>query len=298
MKTGIITLATNNEYAKGAIVLARSLRKCGTSAETICMISAEVSRGTKLALEMAFDRVVEIDIHDSQDEDALAMLGRPELGVTWSKLCAWKFTEYTKMIFMDADMIVLQSIDELFERDELSAVSDCGWPSCFNSGLFVFRPSRKTYEELCNYATNNNSWDGGDQGLLNSYFSDWSTKDIKCILPFGYNVHAAATYAYAPAFKKFQHQIKVIHFLGAVKPWQSMSPTPGPFSEYWQLWWSIYKSGGGVDRKFEGSTQMSEKGVSGGRANFQSVPSVGSIDDILTHIDSQLTVEATLPPKK
>ena len=41
-----------------------------------------------------------------------------------------------------------------------------------------------------------------------SYFSDWSTKDIKCILPFGYNVHAAATYAYAPAFKKFQHQIK------------------------------------------------------------------------------------------
>ena len=65
-------------------------------------------------------------------------MGRAELGVTWTKLNAWKLTEYAKMIFMDADMICVQNIDELFERDEISAVPDCGWPSIFNSGLFVF----------------------------------------------------------------------------------------------------------------------------------------------------------------
>lgn len=43
------------------------------------------------------------------------------------------------MVFMDADMMAVRPIEDLFERDELSAVPDCGWPSCFNSGLFVFR---------------------------------------------------------------------------------------------------------------------------------------------------------------
>ena len=51
-----------------------------------------------------------------------------------------------------------------------------------------------TFAKLISFASTNGSWDGGDQGLLNSYFSDWSTKDISRILPFGYNLHAAATY--------------------------------------------------------------------------------------------------------
>jgi len=60
MKVGIITLATNDQYAKGAMVLGRSLRKSGTVAETICMISSDISPGAKLKLEMSFDRVIVI----------------------------------------------------------------------------------------------------------------------------------------------------------------------------------------------------------------------------------------------
>ena len=69
----------------------------------------------------------------------MALLKRPELGVTLTKLHVWKLTDYDKMVFCDADMVVVRNIDDLFEREELSAVPDCGWPSCFNTGLFVFR---------------------------------------------------------------------------------------------------------------------------------------------------------------
>ena len=43
---------------------------------------------------------------------------------------------------------------------------------------------------------------GGDQGLLNLYWGDWATKDIKYHLPFIYNVVPNVTYGYAPAFQR------------------------------------------------------------------------------------------------
>ena len=64
---------------------------------------------------------------------------------------------------MDADTLVVSNIDELFEREELSATSDIGWPDCFNSGVFVFKPSVETFQGLVKMAETEGSFDGGDQ---------------------------------------------------------------------------------------------------------------------------------------
>lgn len=58
---------------------------------------------------------------------------------------------------------VLQNVDELFDREELSAAPDAGWPDCFNSGVFVFRPSEKTYDSLLKFAMSQGSFDGMTQ---------------------------------------------------------------------------------------------------------------------------------------
>lgn len=55
---------------------------------------------------------------------------------------------------------VLQNVDELFDREELSAAPDAGWPDCFNSGVFVFRPSEETYDSLLKFAMSQGSFDG------------------------------------------------------------------------------------------------------------------------------------------
>ena len=57
-------------------------------------------------------------------------------------------------------MKVLKNIDDLFEREELSAAPDVGWPDCFNSGVFVFRPSDDTYASLLKFAVTTGSFDG------------------------------------------------------------------------------------------------------------------------------------------
>ena len=68
--------------------------------------------------------------------------------------------QFKKCVFLDADTLVLNNIDELFDRDELSAAPDIGWPDCFNSGVFVFVPSIETYAALIRFANEHGSFDG------------------------------------------------------------------------------------------------------------------------------------------
>ncbi|XP_073529149.1 glycogenin-1 isoform X1 [Phyllobates terribilis] len=248
-----VTLATNDSYGKGALVLGSSLRKY-TSHKLAVLITPQVSDSMRKVLDKVYDDVRVVDVLDSKDSAHLALLERPELGVTLTKLHCWTLTQYTKCVFMDADTVVLQNIDDLFEREELSAAPDPGWPDCFNSGVFVFQPSVETYKQLLHKATEEGSFDGGDQGLLNSFFSTWATKDIHKHLPFIYNLSSISIYSYLPAFKAFGADAKVVHFLGKVKPWNytydsKTRTVKGDVHdqtlihpEFLSLWWDIYTS--------------------------------------------------------
>ncbi|XP_005283375.2 glycogenin-2 isoform X1 [Chrysemys picta bellii] len=248
-----VTLGTDDVYCQGALVLGQSLRNHMTSRKLAILITPQVSSVMRAVLCSVFDEVIEVGAIDSADSMHLALLERPELGVTFTKLHCWTLTQYSKCVFMDADTLVLCNIDELFEREELSAAPDSGWPDCFNSGVFVFRPSVETYNRLLQFATEYGSFDGGDQGLLNSFFSNWATTDIGKHLPFIYNLSSSAIYTYVPAFKHFGRDAKVVHFLGSAKPWHyeynpqtrtvmqdgSTSGSQHQFS-YLVLWWKIY----------------------------------------------------------
>ncbi|KAK6478632.1 glycogenin-1-like isoform X1 [Huso huso] len=249
-----VTLATNDAYGKGALVLGTSLRNHRTSRKLVIMVSPQVSEPMRAVLQKIFDEVRLVDVLDSGDSAHLALMQRPELGVTLTKLHCWTLTHYSKCVFMDADTMVLSNIDELFEREELSAAPDPGWPDCFNSGLFVFRPSNETYNKLLQFSSEKGSFDGGDQGILNSFFSNWATADIQKHLPFIYNLSSIAIYSYLPAFKQYGAEAKVIHFLGAVKPWNcrydsktkrvtgdSQDP-PLLHPEFLNIWWDISMS--------------------------------------------------------
>lgn len=96
----------------------------------------------------------------SPDEEALQLIQRPELAVTFTKLHAWRLVHYTKCVFLDADTLVLTNVDELFEREELSAAPDIGWPDIFNTGVFVYQPSMETFTRLMEVAATEGSFDG------------------------------------------------------------------------------------------------------------------------------------------
>uniref|UniRef100_A0A3B5MZH5 glycogenin glucosyltransferase n=1 Tax=Xiphophorus couchianus TaxID=32473 RepID=A0A3B5MZH5_9TELE len=156
-----VTLATSDSYCQGATVVARSLRRYGTTRHVVVMVTPNISeQSSRKVLENVFDEIITVDVKNSEDQLHLSMLGRPELGVTFTKLHCWNLTQYNKCVFLDADTLVLCNVDELFQRDELSAAPDPGWPDCFNSGVFVFRPSKITYTSLLDLALQHGSFDG------------------------------------------------------------------------------------------------------------------------------------------
>ncbi|KAM4710607.1 glycogenin-2 [Anableps anableps] len=237
-----VTLVTSDSYCQGATVVARSLRRHGTTRRIVVMVTLNISEQSRKVLENVFDEVITVDVKNSEDQRHLSMLGRPELGVTFTKIHCWNLTQYSKCVFLDADTLVLCNVDELFQRDELSAAPDPGWPDCFNSGVFVFRPSTITYTSLLDHALQHGSFDGGDQGLLNSFFSRWSVEDISKHLPFIYNLCASSVYSYLPAFQQFGHCAKIVHFAGAVKPWSSQRDDCHShiMEQFESLWWKEY----------------------------------------------------------
>ncbi|XP_040022501.1 glycogenin-1b isoform X2 [Gasterosteus aculeatus] len=248
-----VTLATNDGYARGAMVLGKSLRDHNTSKKLVVLIGPQMSETCQSVLKRIFDEVKVVDVLDSGDAAHLGMMKRPDLGVTFTKLHCWTLTQFSKCVFMDADTLVLSNVDELFDREELSAAPDPGWPDCFNSGVFVFRPSLETHGKLLQYCTEHGSFDGGDQGVLNGFFSDWATADISKHLPFIYNLSSVAIYTYLPAFKQFGGNAKVVHFLGKTKPWSytydtkskriaGEVPEAATHPTFLLDWWALYSS--------------------------------------------------------
>nr|XP_014337307.1 PREDICTED: glycogenin-2 [Bos mutus] len=248
-----VTLATNDVYCQGALVLGQSLREHRATRRLVVLVTPQVSNPLRVILSRVFDEVIEVNLIDSADYVHLAFLKRPDLGITLTKLHCWTLTRYSKCVFLDADTLVLSNIDELFDRREFSAAPDPGWPDCFNSGVFVFQPSLETHSLLLQHATDHGSFDGADQGLLNSFFSNWSTADIQKHLPFIYNLSSNTTYTYSPAFKQFGSSAKVVHFLGSSKPWNyKYNPQTGSVLEegsgranqhqtsFLNQWWGIY----------------------------------------------------------
>ncbi|KAJ2610683.1 glycogenin glucosyltransferase [Coemansia sp. RSA 1365] len=272
------TLLTTDSYLHGALTLAASLRATGTAYEIICLVAdGQLSRPALERLQSSFDRVVNIPILQSANMDNLALMGRPDLGSTLTKIGVWALTEYERIAFLDADTLVLGSIDSLLDtplsgieqqqaneisigqdirpnggmRNEglLAAAADLGWPDCFNSGVFVAKPSKTTHAQLLNLLANQGSFDGGDQGLLNAYFSDWSHADHSRRLPFAYNTTSTSFYSYAPAFVRFSPTIKIVHFIGLQKPWKCHRSADGSlhggdvdasFSTFVEQWWKVH----------------------------------------------------------
>ncbi|KAL2769043.1 glycogenin-2 isoform d, partial [Daubentonia madagascariensis] len=101
-----VTLATNDIYCQGALVLGQSLRSHRLTRKLVVLITPQVSSLLRVILSKVFDEVIEVNLIDSEDYIHLAFLKRPELGVTLSKLHCWTLTSYSKCVFLDADTLV------------------------------------------------------------------------------------------------------------------------------------------------------------------------------------------------
>ena len=129
-----MTLATTDDYASGALVLARSLRDSSidTSADLVCLISSDLNATVRAEIVKAFDEVIVVDVLNSNDDAMLALLKRPELGVTLTKVYSNK-TKNT--INKYSPIAALLETDTIFEN---------GFSRCRHSRRPKYRRSFRT----------------------------------------------------------------------------------------------------------------------------------------------------------
>jgi len=65
----------------------------------------------------------------------------------WTKFHIFNLIQFDKIIFLDADLLILKNLDHLFDKPHMTAALDGeyfglweGWPH-FNSGCMVIEPS-------------------------------------------------------------------------------------------------------------------------------------------------------------
>ncbi|KAJ7446464.1 glycosyltransferase family 8 protein [Mycena galericulata] len=231
-----VTLLTSDAYLPGALTLAGALKDVhptpAVSPEvdfhTVCLVTPEsVDVSTIKQLRRAYNVVVGVEIIAQESDKGLKLLGRLDLNTVLTKLHVFRLTQYSKIIFLDADVLPIRPLSHLFTLPyEFSAVPDVGWPDIFNSGVLVLSPGEDKFTELNTLLKSKGTWDGGDQGILNEWRGgDWHR------LSFTYNTTPTAAYTYAPAYERFGSQISVIHFIGPNKPWNSLSYRP-PFQKH------------------------------------------------------------------
>lgn len=244
-----VTLLINESYVPGALVLGQALKKTGTKHRlVILMDNSTISTNSQRVVESVYDDIIKIDEDDKlfMPVDKVAKkLGRPQLAVTLTKIIIWQLVQYEQIIYLDADTVPLKSLDHLFEKydsqksTEVVSAPDIGWPDIFNSGVMVIKPDLKVFEHLKKLSeSENSSYDGADQGLLNEAFHLQGDDRFDWIrLPFVYNMTPSSLYQNNPAIERFFHDIHVVHFVGSIKPWL-YSPRLG--SLFHDLWWKIF----------------------------------------------------------
>ena len=86
----------------------------------------------------------------------------------------WNLTFLKKVIFLDADTLPVKPIDSLVEHPSSFAAAPDTFPADqFNSGVMVITPNASRYAELLEWNREQGTAEGGDQCLLNEYFSEW-----------------------------------------------------------------------------------------------------------------------------
>ncbi|KAI3465361.1 hypothetical protein Pfo_022024 [Paulownia fortunei] len=205
-------LHSSESYVCGAITLAQSLLQTRTRRDLILLLDTSISEPKRLALSRAgwtlrFIKRIRNPIAEKNSYNEY----------NYSKFRLWQLTDYDKIIFIDADIIVLRNLDILFHFPQMSATGNDG--SIFNSGIMVIEPSNCTFRMFMQRRKEIVSYNGGDQGFLNEIFVWWHRlpRRINFLKNFWSNSSIEAGVK-NQLFGSDPPKLYSIHYLG-LKPW-------------------------------------------------------------------------------
>ena len=248
-----VTLVTNEDYAMGALALAKSLNLTNPNVQLVVMTTRTDVSLDPLVREGCDIRLVERiplspEFESRHARKALHKAAPYTKGTkpvfhdpldNFCKLRLWEYEEFDRVVFLDADIVVVRNIEKLFGYPEFAAAPNL-YESLedmhrLNSGVFVAEPSRATFANMIERLdVPQKFWKRTDQTFLESFYPDWHG------LPYVFN---ALQYIYfnLPDLWRWQ-SIRVIHYQYE-KPWQAGHAREEQLRPLIDLWYRIMNGG-------------------------------------------------------
>lgn len=268
-----VTLLTQPDYVIGVKALHRSLKRSETRWPLVVMVTDAIDQPTREALRA--DGCVIHPVAPLMPDSALEQhYASAQFGEVWSKLRAWELTDYERVVFLDADMLVLRNMDELFTVDmgkyALAACHACrcnpnqiaSYPAswqpenchytwqargeaapaeldCYlNGGFLVLKPDNAVFSWLQQKVmeiSDLKRYPFSEQDLLNEVFAGrW--------LPLSYIYNALKTLPFQHSAMWRQDDVKNLHYILA-KPWKrDLNQPEAERDRYYaldKLWWEL-----------------------------------------------------------
>jgi glycogenin len=220
-----ITVLSTDSYVEGVIVLHRSLVRSQARYPFLVLTTPNLADSTYQQLQQSgipYQPIPPIELNTALPSH------QARWQATYSKLQIFNQTQFDKLVYLDADMLVYQNLDDLFGQPHMAAVNAGGmlpeyasWTE-FNSGLMVIEPSQALYTDMLAKLPDLYLPAGGDQDFLNAYYPDWPNQPEKH-LDHTYNIFHEHVDRYQQRhgyqLKGDRKAIKVIHYVGERKPW-------------------------------------------------------------------------------
>nr|GEV23810.1 inositol phosphorylceramide glucuronosyltransferase 1-like [Tanacetum cinerariifolium] len=224
-----VTLLYGDEFVLGARVLGKSIRDTRSTKDMVVLVSDGVSDYAKTLLQTEGWIVKTISLLENPNQV------RPtRFWGVYTKLKIFNMTDYEKVVYLDADTIVVKNIDVLFKCGKFCA--NLKHSERLNSGVMVVEPSEELFNDMVSKVTTLNSYTGGDQGFLNAYYAGFPSARVfdPNISPEEINSRPVAEmerlstlynadvglYMLANKWMVDEKDLCVIHYtLGPLKPW-------------------------------------------------------------------------------
>lgn len=240
-KNAVVTLVTGNTgYQAGALALGQSLVDVGSNLRRVVMVTPDVEKKTRKSLSKLWE-IREVEpiacMHkvsasitpDKYDLQGAAYLkGLERWKNTCTKFAAWTLFEFERVVFIDADCLVIHPIDDVlfsFSNASFAAAPEVFPPDTFNSGFIVLNPGEEQFQRIMSANRRVGSAEGGDQGVFNNgVCPQWFNAppdDSDCgRLPWLFNVEVAHYASYNTLREMSGQRLpSVLHFVSDGKPW-------------------------------------------------------------------------------
>ena len=131
----VCLIMKGDTYIPGALVLASSLRRTGNKADIICMVTSDVSPAACSVLSMLYTQVIPIDYitmpaTQTFKNKKLREYYRKMTPFLLTKFQCLQLEQYDKVLLLGAGVVVLRSLDAIFEVQTPAACFHTYWCHC------------------------------------------------------------------------------------------------------------------------------------------------------------------------